>query len=162
MSLAFDIRTARVGDIPAIVELFGPIDELHSAAAPYTFRGSSAVPRSAQRIEELIAGPGTTILVAAAGERVLGQVGVEIVTIAADRMPFVPRRYGLVNDLMVTADAQRRGIGSALMAAAERWSIGEGVDAVELTVWEFNQNALRLYERLGYATQTRRLRRVLT
>jgi ribosomal protein S18 acetylase RimI-like enzyme len=162
MSLAFDIRTARVADIPAIVELFGPIDELHSAGAPYAFRGSAAVPRSAQRIEELIAGPGTTILVAAAGERVLGQVGIEIVTISADRMPFVPRRYALVNDLMVASDAQRRGIGGALMTAAERWSIGQGVDAVELTVWEFNQNALHLYERLGYATQMRRLRRVLT
>jgi len=160
MSLPFDIRTAVVADIPAIIELFGPIDALHTAGAPYAFRGSSAIPRAAQRIEELIAGPNTTILVAAVDERVVGQVGIEIVVIA-DRMPFVPRQYGLVQDLMVAASARERGIGSALMAAAEHWVTAQGVEAMELNVWAFNESALRLYERLGYATQMRRLRRVL-
>ena len=48
-----------------------------------------------------------------------------------------------------------------MIAAAERWVTVQGVAAVELNVWAFNENALRLYERLGYATQMRRLRRVL-
>jgi ribosomal protein S18 acetylase RimI-like enzyme len=160
MSLSFHIRTAGAPDIPAIIELFGPIDELHSAGAPYAFRGSAALPRAAEPIEQAIAGPHTTILVAVTGERVIGQVGAEIVT-APDRMPLVPRRFALVHDLMVAPDARERGVGSALMKAIETWAGEQGVDAVELTVWSFNENAQRLYERLGYATQFRRLRRVI-
>jgi len=141
--------------------MFGQIDDLHSAGVPYAFRGSSALPRSVERIDEMISGPNTTMLVAADDERVLGHVGVELVTVPPDRTPLVARRFALVHDLIVTADAREHGIGSALMAAVERWAGERDAESVELTVWTFNQNALRLYERLGYETQMRRLRRVL-
>jgi GNAT superfamily N-acetyltransferase len=98
--------------------------------------------------------------VAVAPERVLGHATVELVTMP-DRMPFVPRKYGLVRDLVVRTDSRNAGVGSALMTAAEDWSRGRGADAVELTVWSFNEDAVRLYERLGYTTQLRRLRRVV-
>jgi ribosomal protein S18 acetylase RimI-like enzyme len=161
MSLPIHIRTAAVADIPAIVALFGQIDDLHSAGVPYAFRGSSAVPRSAQQIEAMISGPNTTMLVATGDERVLGHVGAELVTVPADRLPLVPRRFVLAHDLIVDASARERGVGSALMAALERWARGRDAESVELNVWTFNQNALRLYEQLGYETQMRKLRRVL-
>ena len=163
MSSPFDIRTATASDIPVIVELFGILDDLHTAGVPWAFRGSSAVPRSAQSISELIAGPRSTILVAVGdqGQRVLGHVVVEIVSTPEDKLPHVHRTLGLVHDLIVVADQRRRGIGRALVAAGERWVADRGVTSVELTVWAFNDDALRLYETLGYATQQRRLRRVL-
>lgn len=160
MSSPLQIRTAAAIDIPAIVELFGTIDDFHSAGVPYAFRGSSAVPRLAQEIEALIAGPDTTILVAELGGRVVGHLTLEIVSVA-DRMPFVPRAYGLVRDLVVASDTREQGVGSALMAEAERWVAGRGLDAVELTVWSFNVEAIRLYERLGYSTALLRMRRVI-
>jgi ribosomal protein S18 acetylase RimI-like enzyme len=161
MSLPFHVRTASTADIPAIIALFGQIDDRHSAGVPYAFRGSSALPRPAPPIEQMIAGPSTTMLVAARGERVLAHVGVELVTISSDRMPLVPRRFGLVHDLIVDADAREQGIGSALMAALERWVRDRGGEAVELTVWTFNEPAQHLYERCGYTTVMRRMRRPL-
>ena len=43
-----------------------------------------------------------------------------------------------------------RGIGTALMAAAEEWARDRGLDVLELDVATPNEGGRRLYERLGY------------
>ena len=160
MSSLLQVRTAAAGDIPAIIGLFGEIDDFHTAAVPWAFRGSSSNPRSPAQVAAMIDGQDTTILVAVARERVVGHVGIELVT-TRDEMPLVVRTYGLVRDLVVASDARKRGVGSALMHAVEDWVAARGADAVELTVWSFNEDAQRLYEQLGYATQLKRMRRVI-
>jgi RimJ/RimL family protein N-acetyltransferase len=52
--------------------------------------------------------------------------------------------------LMVAAGFRRRGIGRALMEAAEAWGREHGVRKIELHVFPHNQAALALYEGLGY------------
>jgi ribosomal protein S18 acetylase RimI-like enzyme len=162
MSSLLQVRTAAARDIPAIIELFGVVDDVHTAGVPYAFRGASAAPRSSTEVEALIVGPDTTLLVAVAGAggRLRGQVVVELITMP-DRMPFVPRKYGLVRDLVVAAGARRQGVGRALMTAAEEWSAERGADSVELTVWSFNEGAKQMYEQMGYTTAHRRMRRVI-
>jgi ribosomal protein S18 acetylase RimI-like enzyme len=50
----------------------------------------------------------------------------------------------------VRRDRQSRGIGTALMAAAEEHVCARGLDAIVLGVEDANPRARRLYERLGY------------
>jgi RimJ/RimL family protein N-acetyltransferase len=52
--------------------------------------------------------------------------------------------------LMVAASQRRRGIGTALMLAAEEWARGAGVTKLELHVFPHNTAAITLYEKLGY------------
>ena len=52
--------------------------------------------------------------------------------------------------IAVDEDWRGRGIGTALMDAAEAWARGTGLDALELDVADPNGDARRLYERLGY------------
>jgi RimJ/RimL family protein N-acetyltransferase len=52
--------------------------------------------------------------------------------------------------LMVSRDHRRRGIGLALMEAAEEWARRVGVRKLELHVFPHNMPAIALYERLGY------------
>ena len=72
-----------------------------------------------------------------------------------------PRRYAMVQELVVAQSHQRRGIATRLMTEAHRWARDRGVTEVGLSVYEFNQAALRLYHRLGYSTVSRRLARKL-
>ena len=52
--------------------------------------------------------------------------------------------------LMVAAAHRRRGIGTALMLAAEEWARTAGVSKLELHVFPHNSAAIALYEKLGY------------
>ena len=47
-------------------------------------------------------------------------------------------------------EGRGRGIGTALMDAAEGWARSRGLDALELDVADPNGHSRRLYERLGY------------
>jgi len=58
--------------------------------------------------------------------------------------------------LMVARGHRRRGVGAALLRAAERWASGAGVEKLELHVFPHNTPAIALYEKLGYATEGRR------
>lgn len=59
-----------------------------------------------------------------------------------------------IEDLAVAADAERQGIASALMSAAEEWARARGVTRMGLTVWEGNARARRFYDTNGYRAET--------
>ena len=60
--------------------------------------------------------------------------------------------------LMVARDHRRRGVGLALMEAAEAWARGVGVRKLELHVFPYNTPAIALYEKLGYEREGLRRR----
>ena len=59
--------------------------------------------------------------------------------------------------LMVAAGYRRRGIGTALMQAAESWARESGIGKLELHVFPYNTAAISLYEKLGYEQEGLRL-----
>jgi ribosomal protein S18 acetylase RimI-like enzyme len=66
-------------------------------------------------------------------------------------------RDAFVDELFVRDAERGRGIGSALLAHAERQARQRGVQAFHLEVDHANQRARRLYERLGYKAHPRHL-----
>ena len=66
------------------------------------------------------------------------------------------RRHAMMLGISVAPEAQRQGVGSALMAAlcdyADGWA---GVLRLELTVFEDNQRAQALYRKFGFAVEGR-------
>ena len=73
----------------------------------------------------------------------------------------VPRRYTVIDNLVVKGGLRRSGIGRALMTEAHDWAITKGAKLVELNVNDFNEAALALYERLGYKTFSRQMSKSL-
>jgi len=67
---------------------------------------------------------------------------------------FTRERHGHVSTLVVSPDAERRGVGRALLAAAEDWCRVRGYRLLTLNVFERNTAARRLYEREGFAIDT--------
>ena len=90
--------------------------------------------------------------------------------IVADDAGTVVGRVSLVRDphpssahvadlgLMVAASHRRRGIGRALLAAAEGWARGAAVSKLELHVFPHNEAAIALYEGFGYEREGYRRR----
>lgn len=62
-----------------------------------------------------------------------------------------PERYGYISEVAVAARARRRGVGAALVRAAEDWARDAGCTWMALDYNARNVDARRFYrERLGY------------
>ncbi len=70
---------------------------------------------------------------------------------------FTGEEHGHVSDIVVAREAEGRGVGQALMAAAETWARGRGYRLLSLHVFEANARARVFYERLGYRADIRKL-----
>jgi len=86
-----------------------------------------------------------SVLVAVDGRRIVGYV-----------TPVQDKQEGWIGGIGVMPEHRNRGLGTALMAAAEKSLKERGVTEVNLEVIEGNLRAQRLYERLGYR-QVRKL-----
>ena len=149
------IRVATSADLPAIERLYAHADVYHQRALARFFSPIEGPARPAAYLQECLDRDDATILLAEAAEgEAVGLV--HLVERATPPNPMlVPRRYLVIEGIVVLPEAQRAGVGSALLQHAEAWALSRGLDEVELTVWEFNVGARHFYEAQGYATVRR-------
>lgn len=55
--------------------------------------------------------------------------------------------------VMVAAAHRRRGVGRALLEAADGWARRSGISKLELHVFPYNEGAIALYEACGYVRE---------
>jgi RimJ/RimL family protein N-acetyltransferase len=130
------VRPAREPELDAIVELFAEV------AAEGRWIGSEAPlnrDRRRRRLAETLVSQDAVMLVAEAGGRIVGELGMELA------------RYGVAELGMLVADGWRgRGVGSALLRGGIAWARGAGAHKVGLQVWPHNTAAIGLYEKFGF------------
>ena len=141
-------------DRQALMRILQEIDLYHVQLAPQVFRAHEV---SEQEAEERLAKPAEAWTLCAEWD---GQV-VGLVYLCVREWPplpmFVPGRFLLIDNLAVLESHRGRGIGTALMRAAEAHAVALGIEDVRLTVWEANAQAAQFYSGLGYQTMTRNL-----
>ncbi|GAA0652320.1 GNAT family N-acetyltransferase [Brevundimonas lenta] len=96
-------------------------------------------------------GGATFIAVASNGQR-LGYVNVRE---GADEI--ADERCAYIALLAVVAEAEGKGVGQALLHAAERWSKDMGFSRVALDVFASNHRGQRFYETAGFRPETLRV-----
>ena len=83
------------------------------------------------------------VLVAEDGEELVGRLSIS-------RDPHPASRHVADLGLLVAKAHRRRGIGRALLAAAEEWAGTVGIVKLELHVFPHNEPAIALYRAVGY------------
>lgn len=118
--------------------------------------------------EQLIARPrdGRLWLVAELRGDVAGSLGATLrePTASGNRQVLrdFSRRTAHIDSLGVAEPFRRRGIGQALMAAAERWAKDSGAEVISLETELANQTSMPLYERtMRYRRQSMTFRKTL-
>jgi ribosomal protein S18 acetylase RimI-like enzyme len=150
------IRVARRDDYEGLCAISKELDDFHADALPRFFHRFDGPARSLEWFTEALESPDTLLLVAQ-HEGVIAGFLSALVRQNPDMPMFVPRRWLQVDNVAVLRAYRGMGIGRALMDEAHAWARAQGLADVELTVWEFNQDAIAFYEALGYTTIVRRL-----
>lgn len=130
------VRPARERDLDAIVDLFVEV-----AAEGRWIGAEPPVDRQhrRRRLTEALHDERAAVLVAEAGGRIVGQLGMQLAG------------YGVADLGMLVADGWRgRGVGSALLRSGIDWARGAGAHKVALQVWPHNAAAIALYGKFGF------------
>jgi diamine N-acetyltransferase len=153
------IREARPDDFDALVELDQSSAIHHARLDPEFYR----VPERtlvANFLRRRLAEPDREVLVAEADGAVVGMVDV---TLAEDPDPGSIIRPVPTADIGISVleEWRDRGVGHALMSAAESSAVARGARRIVLDMSAANVGALRFYRSLGYAEYGLLLRREL-
>jgi GNAT superfamily N-acetyltransferase len=149
------IRRARAEDGDDVSRLFAEVDALHHENLPWLVGPPSPESRAEELLTETLAHEDVAVFVADASHGDMTNarlVGAALGRLrkAPEHPGFVPEKWGVLESLAVRADFRRRGVGTLLTRAVETWALERGAPWLEVNVYDFNAEARRFYESLGF------------
>lgn len=156
-----DIRRFRPSDIENINRIFQQTLSTHISNVPGIFRYTDGNYWKASFLNDLSNSKNGVILVAEASGDVVGYLLSYMSDVPVDGRYYRPRNVLWVEDITVDREFRGRGIGSLLLQECERWARTNGYTDIELNVYDFNRQARGFYERRGYHSLSRVLRKKL-
>lgn len=153
--MSVTIRLATKEDYAALLPIGLETQEKHADAHPEIFQsGVAGLPEDYYL--EHIDSETQAIYVAEIAGNIVGYVLIEVKDNSYLDI-LLPRRLVYITDIAVLKTHQRQGIGHLLFQQSIEWAKDKGAASLDLTVWEFNQDAIAFYERHGMQTLTRQM-----
>ena len=144
------IRLAETADVPALVALNGPVQELHASLYPFDFNELVGRDEAANFFLRLIGAEKHSIALFEGVEGPLGYIWFE--EQERRRSAFMkPSRIIHIHHLSVTRAARDKGIGTALMNFVSAEAYASGVSTLVVEHWAENEIAHRFFSREGFA-----------
>ena len=154
MNVPIEVRPAQAGDIGRVVEIALEVQEYAARERKTPAAQTVEFSMQAAHYEQLLVSKEHGFFVAVSTGTVIGYALVAKET-EPDDLTIEPRAD--VYELAVAGSRRGQGAGSLLLARVEQWAAQRGLGLVQLAVWEFNNDALRLYDRAGYRSIMRKL-----
>ena len=147
------IRPALKNDLPRINELRHQVSELHYSARPDMF-----IPGFPQEISDYL----QVMFNADDRQIIVAEMNNQIVAFAClaekttPATPYRPARHYLeVDEIGVDESVRRQGVGRKLFEEIRCIAMKKGFKRIELNMWDFNEDALKFYEAIGFNTYRR-------
>ena len=144
-----NIRKATTTDSLALSRLSRDVQSLHAQHHPNVFRMPDSDEFAVPFFEERLIDPATSIFIAEENGEVLGCILCKLIERPENPFTFAARTL-LVDQISVRPEAQRRGIGAALMQQADLLAVELNVQRILLDSWDFNIKAHEFFESHGF------------
>jgi diamine N-acetyltransferase len=151
-----EIFQASGTDLEDIVRLNECVQRIHAEREPTRFRvfDANAV---REQIQQALDDSAVVFLIAVENGTALGYAMVR----RCERQENAygkARAYLELEHIAVSHDARRRGIGSALVEESFALAKSLSIPDLELSVWDFNEDAKRLFEKKGFKVCWQRMK----
>jgi RimJ/RimL family protein N-acetyltransferase len=144
------IRAARPYDAAALLELKRQLDTETAFMMYEPGERDSPVQDLAAELAAVARSANSVVLLAELGDQLIGYVQLTGGSLRRSRAT----AYLVIG---VLARAAGRGTGTELLRQARDWAATRGLHRLELTVMAHNTRAIRLYERMGFTVEGRRV-----
>lgn len=144
------IRELSKGDYQAYHDLMMQVHCLHVENRPDCY--ADCDPFSEDEFLAMLADERVYPFVAEDGGTVIGLAVVRMRP--APNPPMKPRRVAFIDDVVVDEKHRGKGVGTALLNRLKALAKELQADSLELMVWAFNESAVRMYERAGFALRS--------
>ena len=149
------IRHATREDLPRVNELRRQVNDLHVQGKPEWFKPGFSEELQ-QYLYVLFDSDDHALLVAEVNGMVVGFACIKYVD--RPESPYRLRcRFVEIEEIGVDESCRRSGAGRALLEAVKGIAKEKGFSRIDLNMWEFNEEALRFYESIGFSTYRRYL-----
>ena len=155
MDNAIVIERGGVDDVPSLRALWLELHHHHAEVAPqsgeFVDDETSWLVRSAS-YREWLADPRSFVLLARAGDRLVGYALVRVTEAGPDLLDSwrVPDVIAEIETMLITAEVRRAGLGSRLLDEIDAELERQGITEVIVGLMPGNDGAQRLYERRGF------------
>lgn len=142
------VRRADRADAAGVTALWLALTRLHAEQEPLFALAPGAEAEARRLVEAQLRDPDTALFVVGEGARLAA-----LCIVRVDVAPPIhdETRRAEITDLFVDAGQRRRGLGSALVAAAEAWARERGAPRVEVRVATKNTVGQAFWRARGFA-----------
>lgn len=149
------IRKAELKDHEQIRTLVKEVHKLHVSNRPDVYEDVED-PFTFERFQNLLLDTNTESYIVVVNEEIAAYAFIKFI-----KPPNISllKQYLIcyIDDFCVKSSHYRKGIGRKLFDFIKGRAVEKGATTLDLTVWEFNENAIKFYESLGMKTKNRRM-----
>lgn len=154
------IRPAVEGDYERLLELLAQISELHYNNRPDIFQ-ARVKKYELEQVREILNSPDKPVLAAVNPDGVLiGYAFCQIID-NTSRPLFNNFKSLYIDDICVDERFRNQGTGTLLLEKCKELAKEHGCYCIDLNVWQFNQSAVKFYEKCGFDTRSVKMEYIL-
>jgi ribosomal protein S18 acetylase RimI-like enzyme len=150
------IREVKLTDRDLLNDLFLQELEYHKKLLPDIFNVPDTLINDSW-LDSVIKSQNEFLVVTEKEGNIVGAIYYKIRT-NPDDIILKERRFGYIQEMIVSETERRQGIGRGLMDRAIEDLKNRGIGEIELNIWEDNEPGMKFYENYGFRTVQRRMR----
>jgi len=154
---SIQIRPAIPPDFDQLCTLWEVLDEHHRQLRPDMFREPVGARRDAGWVNAIISDADSDILVAETPDNSLVGMVLLIVRTLPDLPIRISQPFVEIDNIVVSPSQRHLGVGGKLVAASKTWAAARGHMQLQLTVYAFNDSAIRFYDTEGFEPVSHRI-----
>jgi ribosomal protein S18 acetylase RimI-like enzyme len=144
-----NIRIATPKDSLILSTLCRDVQSLHAEHHPQVFKMPQSDDFAVDFFDEMLSAPEVTIYIAEEESLPIGYVVCRLFE-RPENVFTDANRFLFIDQISVRPEAQRRGVGTALLKQAEIRATELGLSKLQLDSWDFNLDAHACFEKFGF------------